>query len=297
MAVGSVLYNSTIAVWNPWTNKVEKTISIPGLSGDSNLHLSGVKVDPGDRLSIIIDAGSAFDTSGVNITGDNFLVKYDLANDRILWQANLGALTNGVYGGYQDIAHDTRGNSFTVGTFPSSLIRVTADGQAATWYLKEPADHTIRGFTGLVPLPNGKHLLVADSSDGKLHRFDMTTKQGVPEIVPITGAVTNLTSMLDGVSIPSRWGGKVILVTDNNAGTHVLYSGDASWKTAEFRGTVPNRLLNTDAFATATLEIGNSIYAIFEYFLDEKVSGTLAGARSQWPLIDITANIEDLLHC
>jgi hypothetical protein len=296
MVFGSVLYNSTVAVWNPWANRVEKTISIPGLSGDSNLHLSGVKIDPLDRLSMTVNAGVAFDTSGANISGDNFLVKYDLASDKILWQANLGAVTNGVYGGYQDIAHDIHGNTFAIGTFPSSVIRVTADGQAAAWYLKEPADHTIRGFIGLAPLPNGKHLLVADSSDGTLHRFDMTTELGVPETVPITGAVNNLTLMLDGMSIPSRWGGKVLLVTDNSAGTHVLYSDDASWKTAEFRGTVPNRFLATNAFATATVEIGKSIYAIFEYFLDEKVSGTLAGARSEWPLIDITANIEDLLH-
>lgn len=253
-------------------------------------------MDPLDRLSMIVNAGNAFDTSGVDITGDNFLVKYDLANDKILWQVNLTALTNGVYGGYQDVTHDSRGNSFVVGTFPSSLIRVTADGQAATWYLKEPADHTIKGFTGLVRLPDDKHLLVADSSNGKLYRFDMTATQGAPECVPITGAVDNLTTMLDGVSIPSRWGGKVILVTDNSAGTHVLYSSDASWKTAEFRGTVPNRLLNTGAFATTTIEIENNVYASYEYFLDEKVNGTLAGDRSQWPLIDITANIEDLLH-
>lgn len=252
-------------------------------------------MDPLDRLSMIVNAGNAFDTSGVDITGDNFLVKYDLANDKILWKVNLTALTNGVYGGYQDITHDNRGNSFVVGTFPSSYP--CDSGRPGCYLVPEGARGPYyQGLHWPRPLLDDKHLLVADSSNGKLYRFDMTATQGAPECVPITGAVDNLTTMLDGVSIPSRWGGKVILVTDNSAGTHVLYSSDASWKTAEFRGTVPNRLLNTGAFATTTIEIDNNVYASYEYFLDEKVNGTLAGDRSQWPLIDITANIEDLLH-
>ena len=259
--IGSVLYNSTVAAWNPQTDKIEKTITIPGLSGDSLLHLSGVKVDPLDRLSMIVDAGTAFDTAGANITGKNYLVKYDLASDKILWTADLGILTNGTYGGFQDVAHDAKGTSFALGTFPSSLVRVTADGQAEAWYLREPADHTIKGFCGLVPSPDGKSLLVSDSSDGKLYRFNMAAAKGVPELVPLTGVAANLSANLDGVSIPARWGGKVVLVTDNAEGTHVLYSADASWKTAEFRGTVPNSLAASNVFTTATVQIGGSIYA------------------------------------
>lgn len=48
------------------------------------------------------------------------------------------------------------------------------------------------------------------------------------EAVPIARAVTKLTSFLDGVSIPPAWCEKATVVTDNNEGTHVLYSGDAS---------------------------------------------------------------------
>lgn len=295
------MYNSTVAAWNPQTNTVERTITVPGLTEDPSLHLSGVKVDPMGRLSLVVDAGSAFDTSGADISGDNFLVKYDLATDKVLWQANLTALTGGAYGGYQDVAHDARdGASFALGTFPSSLVRVTAEGEAAAWYLHTPADHTVKGFSGLVPSPDGKSLLVSDSSDGKLYRFDMAAVQGTPAAVPITdksGAAAQMTTSLDGVSIPPRWGGQVILVTDNAAGTHVLYSADASWATAELRGTVPNRLLDTGAVTVATVSVGGggSVYAVMEYFGDAKVTGSRAGSRSEFPLIDITADIEALL--
>lgn len=247
---------------------------------------------------MIVDAGTAFNTAGKNITGANYLVKYDLAAGKILWTADLDAPTQGAYGGFQDVAHAADGTSFALGTFPSSLVRVTADGAAAAWYLEEPANHTVRGFSGLVPSPDGQALLVSDCSDGQLYRFAMAAAQGVPEVVPLTGAATRLTAKLDGVSIPARWGGKVLLVTDNAAGTHVLYSRDASWTAAEFRGTVPipDGLLGTGASATATVQIGGSVYHLFEYFADEKVPGTLAGDRSQWPLVDITANVENLLQ-
>ncbi|KAK8054262.1 trichothecene biosynthesis [Apiospora saccharicola] len=301
----SAVYNSTVAAWNPQTNKVEKTLTVPGLSDDPSLHLSGVKVDPQGCLSLVVDAGSAFDTSGADISGDNFLVKYDLASDKVLWQANLTALTDGAYGGYQDVTHDARdGASFVVGTFPSSLIKVTADGDAKSWYLKTPANHTIKGFSGLVPSPDGNSLLVSDSFDGKLYRFDMAAEQGTPQNVPITtrnGTATQMTTSLDGVSIPPRWGGKVILVSDNAAGTHVLYSADASWTSAVLRGTVPNRLAGAGGFTVATVSVGSgsgsgsSVYAVTEWFTDAKVPGSRAGDRAQFPLVDITADIWALL--
>ncbi|KAK8065094.1 hypothetical protein PG997_011841 [Apiospora hydei] len=127
----------------------------------------------------------------------------------------------------------------------------------------------------------------------------MAAEQGVPVFVPMTGTGgTRMTSSLDGVSIPARWGGKVILVTDNVAGTHVLYSADATWTTADFRGTVPvaKGLLESGGVTVATVSLGGgNVFAVTEYFGDAKVPGSRAGNRSQWPLIDITADVEALL--
>ncbi|KAI8297864.1 putative transporter SEO1 [Colletotrichum sp. SAR11_240] len=298
LAYFSVLYNASVATWNPYTSEI-KTIELPGLSFDSELHSSGVRVDPLDRLSIIIDAGSAFDTAGQNITGDNILVKYDLTEEKVLWQRNLTEVTGGVYGGFQDTAHGPDGTTYALGTFPSSIIRVSPDGSEATaWYLKTPADHTIHGFSGLVAAPDGKSILIADSSDGQLYRFNLDTTSNAtaptPARIPL-GLASTIGSALDGASIPSRYKGTVILVSDNVDGTVVLHSADAKWDSAAVIGTVPNAYLAEGGSTTATVQIGGSVYSVTEWFGDDKVAGTLAGNRTEWPLVDITANIDAFL--
>ncbi|OHE97528.1 hypothetical protein CORC01_07143 [Colletotrichum orchidophilum] len=295
VAYFSVLYNATVASWNPSTSEI-KTIEIPGLSFNPEFHSSGVRIDPLDRLSIVINAGAAFDTAGQNITGDNTLVKYDLTKKHVLWQRNLTEVTGGVYGGFQDTAHGPDGTTYALGTFPSSIIRVSPDGsEAVAWYLKTPANHTIHGFSGLVSSPDGKSLLVVDSSDGQLYRFDTANaKASTPVRVPLTSAKT-IGAALDGVSIPSRYNGTVILVSDNVKGTVVLHSADAKWESAAVVGTVPNAYLADGGSTTTTVQIGGSVYASTEYFGDAKVAGTLAGNRTEWPLIDITANINGFL--
>ncbi|WYZ43733.1 hypothetical protein EsH8_VII_000169 [Colletotrichum jinshuiense] len=291
----SVLYNSTVAVWDPYTNSVIETIAVPGLSFNSALHSSGVRRDPLDRLSIIIDAGAAFDTGGQNISGDNFLVKYDLTSRQVLWQRNLTALTDGVYSGFQDTAHAIDGTTFALGTFPSSIIRVSPDGEhASPWYLKTPPDHTVHGLSGLVTSPDGKSLLVVDNADGQLYRFDISATEGTPVRVPLSGA-TRIGSALDGVSIPSRYHGTVILVSDNVAGTVVLRSQDGKWEAAEVLGTVPSPPLGAGGASVATVQVGGSVYAVSEWFADDKVAGTLAGNRTEWPLFDISSEVDALL--
>ncbi|KAK1988564.1 hypothetical protein LZ30DRAFT_683820 [Colletotrichum cereale] len=295
VAYFSVLFNATVAVWDPATNSIADTITLPGLSFDPLLHASGVRRDPLDRLSIIVDAGTAFDTAGQDISGDNFLIKYDLASRQVLWQRNLTALTDGAYGGFQDTAHAADGTTFALGSYPSSIIRVSADGEtAAPWYLHTPADHTVHGLSGLVASPDGKALLVADNTDGQLYRFDTAAAQGSPARVPLSGAA-RVGNALDGVSIPSRYHGTVILASDNAAGTVVLRSRDATWAAAEVVGTVPGLPAAEGAANVATLEIGGSVYAVSEWFADPKVPGTQAGNRTEWPLVDITAKIDALL--
>ncbi|KAF6793381.1 hypothetical protein CMUS01_16100 [Colletotrichum musicola] len=294
VAYFSVLYNTTVAAYDPYTSTVS-TIELPGLSFDPILHSSGVRVDPLDRLSIIVDAGAAFDTEGKDISGDNILVKYDLTTRQVLWQRNLTEVTGGVYGGFQDTAHGADGTTYALGTFPSSIIRVSPDGKdAKSWYLKTPADHTIHGLSGLVSAPDGKSILVADSADGQLYKFDISKEQGEPVRVPLTGAEI-IGKALDGVSIPSRYKGKVILVSDNVDGTVVLHSPDAKWESAKVVGTIPNGYLADGGSTVATVQIGGSVYVVTEYFGDAKVEGTLAGNRTEWPLIDITAQVDALL--
>ncbi|KAJ0167635.1 hypothetical protein CTA2_1405 [Colletotrichum tanaceti] len=192
-----VLYNSTVAVWDPYMNSVVDTIAVPGLSFNPALHSSGVRHDLLDRLP------------------------YDVASRRVLRQRNLTAVTGGVYGGFQDTAYST---TFVLGTFLSSVIRVSADSEtAATWYLQTPPDHTVHGLSGLVSLPDDKSLLVVDNADGQLYRFDISAAERTP------------------------------------------------------------------------VRVGGSVYAVSEWFVDDKVAGTLAGNRTKRPLVNIPAQINALL--
>ena len=292
----SVLYNATVAVYDATTNKVVDTISIPELSGKPALHASGVQMDGLDKLSIMINAGAAFDTEGKDISGDNFLVKYDLEKKQTVFKSNLTAVTNGVYGGYQDIEHDKVGNSFVLGTFPSSIIRVSADGkEAVPWYLSPSPNNTVHGYTGLVMREN--KLIVADGQDGQLYSFDSQAEKGVPVRIPLAARNETIGQNLDGVYMPTLHKGTIILVSDNSAGTVVLRSKDGKWESAEKVGTVANPLVAQGGFTVASVQIAERIYSVTEFFLDaaNKVPGTNAGNRTDFPLYDITDEVQKLL--
>lgn len=292
----SVVYNATVAVYDAAKNEVVDTISIPELSGNPVLHASGVQMDGPDRLSIMINAGAAFDTEGQDISGDNFLVKYDLEKKETIFKSNLTAVSKGIYGGYQDIEHDKAGNSFVVGTFPSSIIRVNADGtETVPWYLSPSPNKTTHGYTGLVMSEN--KLIVADNLDGQLYSFDSQAEKGVPVRIPLSPRNETLGQNIDGVYMPSLHNGNVILVSDNSAGTIVLRSKDAKWESAEKIGTVPNALVAQGGFTVASVQIAERIYSVTEFFLDaaNKVPGTSAGNRTEFPLFDITDQIQKLL--
>ncbi|KAE8382448.1 hypothetical protein BDV26DRAFT_299382 [Aspergillus bertholletiae] len=290
-----LVYLSTIAVYDPYKHKIADTIYLPGLSGDPMLHMSGVVVDPQGLLSVIVDAGAAFDTQGQDISGENFLVKVDPAQGKVLWQRNLTAVTNGVYGGYQDAAHDTHGNTFVVGTFPTSIVKVGPNGSTALpWYLQPQPNQTVAGLSGIAA--SGDMLLATDSSDGQLYRFNMTERMGHKVQVPLKASnATRIGNSLDGILLPNQFNGTILLVSDNTDGTIVLRSADGLWTSAEMMGTVPNLYLKQNGFSVDNVEIGGSLYSVIEFFLDEKVSGTLAGNRTYFPMVDITREVLKLL--
>lgn len=282
-------------MYDPYKKRIVDTIHLPGLSGDPVLHMSGVVVDPQGLLSVIVDAGAAFDTQGQDISGDNFLVKVDPNHGQVLWRKNLTEVTNGVYGGYQDAAHDTHGNTFVVGTFPTSIVKVGSNGSTAiSWYLQPQPNQTVPGLSGLAA--SGDILLSTDSSDGQLYRFNMTEKVGHKIHVPLKGSnATRIGNSLDGILLPKQFNGTVLLVSDTTDGTVVLRSADGLWTSAEMVGTVPNLYLSQNGFSVDNVEIGGSLYSVTEFFLDEKVPGTLAGNRTQFPLVDITHQVLELL--
>ncbi|KAM4063855.1 hypothetical protein HRG_006955 [Hirsutella rhossiliensis] len=298
----SVLWNASVAVWDPVKNEVVGSITDDRFSGRPELHASGVQLDaPRDQLSIMFNAGNAFNTLGRNIAGENNLVRYDLKTKRVLWAIDLSRVTSGAYGGFQDIEHDGYGNTFVCGTFPPSLMHVNITTQAATPWWLGPSDSQVVGINGIAMYQNRKLLGAYQTGvDGsQLVWFDIHTP-GSPNAIPVKqgGRVSNVGESLDAAVLPAMYGGKILLVSDAFVGTVILHSND-HWATAEKLGAVPNGMAAEGIRVVTAVQVGQRILCVFEFFGDAnvKVPGQPAGAgnRSEFPLQDITDDIDRLL--
>lgn len=186
-----------------------------------------------------------------------------------------------------------------MGTYPSSILKVGPSGlgEVEVWYLPnaESLDHTVKGIGGLAVV--GDVLLANDNASGELLRFDMTSSTGTPTVVP-HNALGNLTinDQGDGIHLPAKYNGTVLLIAQNMAGLSVLRSSDG-WLTAEFLGVIsmPESVVG-NGVVTAAVQIGESLYANIEYFFDTPVAPpNNAGNRTVFPLVDVTAELDALL--
>jgi len=273
-------------------------IEFPGITGRADVHASGLTWDKrSGLLSVILNSAKPFVTGGQDVSGDNFLVKYNPSLHRSLWTINLTATTQGIYGGQQEVEHDTRGNTYVVGTYPSSILKVDKKGRQVTpWYLPSPIVTTARGYSGLAA--TGDILLANDNNGGnggEIYRFDMRDDTGRPRLVPRTPNV--FLPATDSIYLPPKYDGTVLLVAINTVGIVVLRSKDGSWRTAEHRGTVANDLAfaGPGAIVPTAVQIGQSLYMVELFFAGPIVPGTNAGNRTLFPMYDITAQVEALL--
>ncbi|PHH92918.1 hypothetical protein CDD83_3408 [Cordyceps sp. RAO-2017] len=305
----SAVYNSTVVCWGPADNKTE-VLNVSGLSGRPELHASGVRIDSsGDNLYIMINAGDAFVTQGKNIKGENNLVKWNLnepdqekAKECVV---NLSEFTDGAFGGFQDMAFSKDGKVFIISTFPAGIFIADADcGNVRKWWSGPNTDPTIAGLAGLARYgDNAMVVLDATVPGGQLLRFDDTTAEtGTDHKIEIRaaepGGNTSFGAILEAMSLPAKYGGKVALLSSNQDGTHVCRTSD-DWRSADFLGTIPNPLTASEGASTvAAVEAGGRIFRVNEYFNDvnETVPNTLAGPRSDFPLQDITDSIDKLLE-
>ncbi|KAK0654880.1 hypothetical protein B0T16DRAFT_339510 [Cercophora newfieldiana] len=299
----SSLFNGTIATFSPHTNTTLPTITFPGITEIFDLHASGLHLSPSTGiLSLVIDAQPAFLTGGANASGDYFLVKYSTRSNRELWRANLTSVTEAKWSGFQDVAVDKRGNSYVIGTYPSSILKVDKSGKKITvWVPPKTRNTTVHGFTGVETF--GEALLVVDSNgvpeelsegDSLLWRFDMRDERGRGELVKLKPEGVKL-GVPDAILLPGKYGGKVMLVALNYVGIAVMRSGDG-WKSAELVGTVKS---DFPAFfqriIPSAVQIGEKIFMVGQSFPGEIVPGTKGGNQSDFPFFDITAEVDALL--
>ena len=299
----SALFNGSMVKYDPYKNKVLDIINFPGITDVFDEHASGIHWDRRTGIvSLVIDAQPAFLTNGANATGDYWLVKYDTHAGRELWRNNLTAVTQAKWSGFQDVTVDARGNSYVVGTYPKSIMKVDKTGRRATpWYHPQTTNTTVHGFTGVCSI--GDTLIAIDANgvpeelsegDSQLYRFDMSKPTGEPILIPRTPANISL-GVPDAIHLPEKYGGRVMLAAMNYVGVTVLRSHDG-WRTAEQLGTVVSDFPALfQRILPSTVQIGQSQFAIGQRFPGAIVPGTKGGNQSDFPFFDITAQVEALL--
>lgn len=307
--MSSVLFNATVGVFNPYTNTLLESVNFPGLSGDINIHLGPALPDAAGDLTVLLDAAAAFNTGGVDVSGSNILIKYSFSTNSVIWQRNISELvTQGRFGGFQDIEHDLNDNIYVVGTYPGTILRVDRNGNGlAPWFLPDAAalaNTTVAGFGSIASIRSRDILLVNNNADGQIYRFDgvSAASSGTPILVSRTDAANGSASapldFSDAILLPPKYGGTVLLVALDAVGTAVLRSRDGAWTSAETLGVVSNIVPEAmGGLVPAVVQIGpDKIFAVEEFFADALVPGTNAGNRSAFPLVDITAQVDALLE-
>ncbi|CAK7210940.1 hypothetical protein SCUCBS95973_000962 [Sporothrix curviconia] len=304
------LWNATVAIYDPYIDDFVAILEFPNVTRTGTEHIGGVTWDRFSSLiTILVDSAAPWATAGADVSGTNLLLKWDPSTQTTLWTVNLTETTRGAYGGFQDIETDKRGNTYVVGTYPASILRVSANGSdVVPWYgPPQTANTTVPGLGGLVALgPEGNLLLANDAGNGSIYRLD-TRAQLAPRTlaqVPIRPDVRY--NDTDAIYAPPLYNGTVLLVASHAAGIQVLVSRDGSWSTAEHLGTIPNPLRGTPgavadatkgSVVTAAVQAGpNAVYIIDDWLADTWVEGEVAGSRTQFPMPDITAQIDALLR-
>ncbi|KAI0198589.1 hypothetical protein F4808DRAFT_462703 [Astrocystis sublimbata] len=321
--IGS-LYNASVVIYDPYEDTVVSTIELPDITRTKPFHIGGVARDPynsANEITILVDAAQAHETAGQDVSGDNYLLRYAPDTASVLWSVNLTAVSQGRYGGPQDIEFDDAGNVYVLGTYPGHLFRVSGDGSSVDeWYINNSStiappkgscgggdvlDTTAMGYTGLAAV-DGTTLLVADSRNksadgGALFRFDMGAEKGTPVPIPITYPGNQTADVIrpgDAIALLPKYDNEVLLITEHEGGVSVVQSANGKeWQSAKFLGRIANdpAVAADGGVVTAAVDIAGSVFLVEEWFTDPLVPGTSAGNRTLFPLVDITAQLDALV--
>lgn len=80
------LFNASVAVYDPFINKIVEIIEFPGIAHNPEFHIGGLKVDQRTGLiSIVVNAGAAFNTNGQDLSGTNYIIQWDATTKEILY--------------------------------------------------------------------------------------------------------------------------------------------------------------------------------------------------------------------
>ncbi|KAH9825190.1 hypothetical protein DFH28DRAFT_943032 [Melampsora americana] len=282
----SSVYNATVVKYDP-RRQTFKEIIIPSVTGQPNTHVSGIEADRSRPLIwAIVDAASAFETNGAQISGPAGLVGIDV-NDKVIFNVDLNPvlkevqhLNGGVeVGGAQDVTSDHDGNVYITFSFGQTILKFDPKTEKTSiFYMKMNPKPKTMGMTG-IELSNSNLLIVWNNENGRIETFDINSPQVKPFIPK--GDHLPKTTIGDGVYMPSFSKGTCLLL--NNCGLNqveVLKSND-DWKTITHVGSIPTK--EFDGISVFTYEIDSRIYFGTAYFTDPKPL-----TRTFFPQGDIT---------
>lgn len=242
---------------------------------------------------------------GQNLTGPNYLVKYDTKSDTVSWAADLSTFQTEVLAesgrfvaGFQDMAEDPRGNIYAIASFGDAIARVSPDGGSVGVFYDSGAQNTsVLGIGAL--FTTGNTLVVAQSRSYGFLVFDtLALDHAVPKVVQPDSLPPDLQqTWCDSLVAPSRYNGSVALCAIdglNGVGGVAVFESQDRWQSVSYKGYVEvQNNLTTGSTPTATVAIGDSYYVVEEFF---QPSGEPTQPKYSFPFFDITAQVEELLH-
>src|ERR1051325_5226137 len=96
----SSLWNATVAIYDPYKDRIIDVLFFPGISL-TLAHIGGVARDPYSGLvSILSNSGNPWATGGADITGERQIMKYDPKRKKVLWARNMTDISRDRYGGF-----------------------------------------------------------------------------------------------------------------------------------------------------------------------------------------------------
>ncbi|GKT52109.1 core trichothecene cluster (CTC) protein 14 [Colletotrichum spaethianum] len=301
----SSIFNATVAVLDPYKSELLEIIKFPGMSHSglekSDKRLPGISLDVASSvLTVIIQADEFFLTGGNDVSGDNFVIRYDLNKKSILSEVNLTDTTRGQYGGFLDIEPGLDDDIFVNGAYPASILRISNDNKVSPYFVSKPTTPPrTYGFGGLARY--GHLLITNDNPHHQLVKFDLGTHNiATPVVIPQT--TYHNFSAGTSLRLPQKYRGNVLLQTESNVAQNItgvsVWSTADSWQTAEYHGLIDGRN-DFDGFAPAisqvdVREIMGRIYSSI-LFYDNTVNPTMAGNRSNFMLRDISSKVDALL--
>ncbi|KIM98617.1 hypothetical protein OIDMADRAFT_56965 [Oidiodendron maius Zn] len=295
-------YNASVAVYDPY-RKTSEVITIPGITGNSDYTVTGIDYDGMGSMYFAATSLTAFqattsgNTSLANFTGPNSIIRYDTNARKISWVSDLVPIHNEILQrtgklvtGFQDMAEDNQGNSFVIGSFGSVIVKIDRNGTPRVWYEPKNINDTL--VSGGI-IRSGNKIIINDRLYPALVTFNIDEPYGTPVYVHPEGFPANYSAGTDALVAPSKYGGRVVLWSDDFYGTRVIGTRD-NWETAEYLGLVlmDSSLRSRGGFTTDSFAVGNTIYSLTEFFQATKPIQT----TKEFTMVDMTEQVDQLVR-